>query len=49
MAQYGYIRVSSKEQNEQRQRIAMEQYGIPQKQIYFDRQSGKDFRRAAYC
>lgn len=48
MASYGYIRVSSREQNEDRQRIAMQEYGIPEEKIYFDRQSGKDFQRTAY-
>lgn len=45
---YGYIRVSTKEQNEDRQRIALEAFGIPKKHIYMDKQSGKDFNRPAY-
>lgn len=45
---YGYIRVSTKEQNEARQLAALAEYGIPQKQLYIDRQSGKDFDRPAY-
>ncbi|MBR4020069.1 MAG: recombinase family protein [Firmicutes bacterium] len=45
---YGYVRVSSKDQNEDRQMIAMEQQGIPAKQIYMDKQSGKDFDRKNY-
>lgn len=46
--QYGYIRVSSKEQNEDRQVIAMDKYGGDIKRIYIDKQSGKDFERPAY-
>lgn len=45
---YGYIRVSSKDQNIERQFIALEKRGIPTEQIYIDRQSGKDFNRPAY-
>lgn len=45
---YGYIRVSTKEQNETRQRIALNQNGISDRQIYIDKQSGKDFNRPAY-
>lgn len=45
---YGYIRVSSQDQNEARQRIAMAQYHIPKKQLFIDKQSGKDFDRPAY-
>ena len=45
---YGYIRVSTKEQNEARQRIAMEEFGIPEEQIFMDKQSGKDFERPIY-
>jgi len=45
---YGYIRVSNKEQNEDRQRIAMDHFGIPRNSIYLDKQSGKDFQRPAY-
>ena len=45
---YGYIRVSSQDQNEDRQRIALSQYQIPQKQLFLDKQSGKDFQRPAY-
>lgn len=48
MQQYGYIRVSSKDQNEERQRIAMREFGIEPAQIYFDKLSGKDFKRPAY-
>lgn len=45
---YGYIRVSSKEQNEDRQRIALASYKIPVKNLFEDKQSGKDFERPAY-
>lgn len=45
---YGYIRVSTKDQNEDRQRIAMKECGIPARNIYSDRQSGKDFDRPGY-
>ena len=47
-AAYGYIRVSSREQNEDRQRIALMQYGIPSHNLFMDKQSGKDIQRAAY-
>ena len=45
---YGYIRVSTKEQKEDRQRIAMEEAGVPVKRLFADKQSGKDFDRPAY-
>ena len=45
---YGYIRVSTREQNEDRQRIAMLEWGIAPERIYLDKQSGKDFRRPQY-
>lgn len=45
---YGYARVSSKEQNEQRQMIALTAFGIVEKNIYMDKQSGKDFDRPRY-
>lgn len=45
---YGYIRVSSREQNEDRQRIAFHELSIPVKNIFMDKQSGKDFERPAY-
>ncbi len=45
---FGYIRVSSKEQNEDRQRIAMREFGVPEKGIILDKQSGKDFERPGY-
>lgn len=45
---YGYMRVSSKEQNEDRQRIALMAAGAPEKNIFMDKQSGKDFERTQY-
>ena len=42
---YGYVRVSTKEQNLDRQFIAMKQFGVPEGNIFVDRQSGKDFER----
>lgn len=45
---YGYVRVSSKDQNEDRQMIAMRQFGIASDNIFLDKQSGKDFERPAY-
>lgn len=42
---YGYIRVSTREQNEDRQLLAMHRERIPKKNIYMDKQSGKDFDR----
>lgn len=45
---YGYIRVSTKEQNEDRQRIALLEFGVPEENIFIDKQSGKDFNRPAY-
>ncbi len=45
---YGYIRVSTKEQNEDRQLIAMAEADVPEKMIYMDKQSGKDFNRPQY-
>ena len=46
---YGYIRVSSKDQNLDRQVSAMREEGILPSRLYMDRQSGKDFNRPAYC
>jgi len=49
MAQiYGYVRVSTREQNEERQLVAMRGFGIQDKNIFTDKQSGKDFIRPAY-
>ena len=45
---YGYIRVSTREQNEDRQIIALQGKGIPEHNIYMDKQSGKDFHRPQY-
>lgn len=46
--QYGYIRVSSKDQNEARQLMAMREKAVPVSGIYIDKQSGKDFERPQY-
>lgn len=46
---YGYIRVSTKDQNEERQMIAMRQFGVEERFVYLDKQSGKDFNRPQYC
>lgn len=45
---YGYIRVSSVDQNEDRQRIALGKLNIPPDRIFMDKQSGKDFLRPQY-
>ena len=45
---YGYIRVSSKDQNEDRQMIVLKEAGIEEKNIFMDKQSGKDFNRPQY-
>ena len=45
---YGYVRVSAKDQNEERQIIAMREVGVSEKNIYMDKQSGKDFKRKQY-
>lgn len=45
---YGYVRVSSTDQNENRQLIALFEKNIPKKNIYIDKQSGKDFERPQY-
>ena len=45
---YGYIRVSSKDQNEDRQLIALNEVGVERKNIYLDKKSGKDFDRPQY-
>ena len=45
---YGYVRVSTKDQNEDRQLIAMENFGIPPDKIFIDKHSGKNFERPAY-
>lgn len=46
--EYGYVRVSTKEQNEDRQMVAMREFGVADKQIVLDKQSGKDFKRPGY-
>ena len=45
---YGYVRVSTKEQNEGRQLVAMKELNIPDKNIYMDKLSGKNFERPMY-
>ena len=45
---YGYIRVSTKDQHEDRQMIAMQEFGVSEKHIYMDKLSGKDFDRPQY-
>ena len=45
---YGYVRVSSIDQNEQRQLVEMRKLEIPEKNIFVDKQSGKDFNRPQY-
>ncbi|MGA6362599.1 recombinase family protein [Faecalibacterium prausnitzii] len=45
---YGYIRVSTRDQNEDRQLIALRELHIPEKNIFIDKQSGKDFNRPQY-
>ncbi len=45
---YGYIRVSSRDQNEDRQMIALKELQVPEKNIFMDKQSGKDFERPQY-
>lgn len=45
---YGYIRVSTREQNEDRQILALKELSIPAKNLFIDKQSGKDFERPQY-
>ena len=45
---WGYVRVSSTDQNEDRQLIALANVGVEKKYIYMDKQSGKDFNRSEY-
>lgn len=45
---YGYIRVSSRDQNEDRQLIALKEVGVAERNIFLDTQSGKDFNRPQY-
>lgn len=49
MRKFGYVRVSSIEQNEIRQMLALKQSGVTLKNIFIDKQSGKDFNRPQYC
>ena len=48
MSVYGYIRVSSKDQKEDRQQIALKEVGVELQNIYADKQSGKDFNHPQY-
>ena len=48
MADYGYVRVSSKDQNEDRQLIALREVAVTDNNIFIDKQSGKDFQRPKY-
>ena len=45
---YGYVRVSTREQNEDRQLVAMQDFGVSEGNIFLDKLSGKDFKRPAY-
>ena len=45
---YGYVRVSTREQNEDRQLAAMREQGVLEENIFIDKQSGKDFNRPQY-
>ena len=45
---YGYVRVSSTDQNEDRQLIALREHGVDENNIFIDKQSGKDFERPLY-
>ena len=47
MTIYGYVRVSTKEQNEDRQLAALAPFEIPESNLYMDKLSGKDFKRPA--
>ena len=46
---YGYVRVSTRDQNEARQLLAMKEFGVPESCIFMDKQSGKDFNRPQYA
>ncbi|MCD8039274.1 MAG: recombinase family protein [Lachnospiraceae bacterium] len=48
MKLYGYIRVSSKDQNEDRQKLELLEIGVPEQNIFMDKQSGKNFERPQY-
>lgn len=45
---YGYIRVSTREQNEDRQILALKELSVPEKNLFMDKQSGKEFERPQY-
>ena len=45
---YGYVRVSTKDQNEDRQVIALKELGVPEENIFIDKLSGKNFERPQY-
>jgi len=45
---FGYVRVSTKDQNEARQVIAMREFGVDEQNIFIEKQSGKDFNRPKY-
>lgn len=45
---FGYVRISTKDQNEDRQMIAMREFGVKRENIFFDKKSGKDFDRPQY-
>lgn len=46
--EYGYVRVSSKDQNEERQMVEMRKLGIPERNLIIEKQTGKDFSRPEY-
>ena len=46
---YGYVRVSTRDQNEARQMIAMREFGVDERNIFIEKQSGKDFNRPQYA
>lgn len=45
---YGYVRVSAKDQCEERQLLAMREFGVPEERVFVDKLSGKDFERPQY-
>ena len=45
---YGYARISTREQNEDRQILALKEMGVPEKNIFLDKMSGKNFERPQY-
>lgn len=48
MTIYGYVRISSTDQNEDRQMLTMQEKAVPEKNVYVDKQSGADFNRPQY-